>query len=134
MGDLRHHDLVAIIKDLQARVKSLELQVGMRAVTFSALAASVSSTSFAAVAFTVIPRSGSSLAVDVNVAGAAEAQLTVDGVPIGAATAAAAGTVTVSGFLPPGWAFGDRKRVEVQARRTSGTGAMAVAVLSAWHR
>ncbi|MET8006191.1 hypothetical protein [Nonomuraea glycinis] len=125
---------MAIIKDLQARVKSLELKVGMRAVTFSALAASVSTTSFTAVAFTVIPRSGSSLAVDVNVAGAAEVQLTVEGVSIGAATAAAAGTVTVSGFLPASWAFGDRKRVEVQARRTSGTGALAVAVLSAWHR
>ncbi|MEU4513183.1 hypothetical protein AB0G05_27115 [Nonomuraea wenchangensis] len=133
-SDQRLHDLVALVKDLQGRVKRLELQVGMRGVTFSTQATSVSGTSFETVAWSVFPRSGSSLAVDVTVGGAAEVQLTVEGVPIGAKTAAAAGTVTVSGFLADSWKFGDQKRVEVRARRTSGSGTLAVTVLGARHR
>ncbi|MFI6541527.1 hypothetical protein ACIBHY_54375 [Nonomuraea sp. NPDC050547] len=133
-GDQRLHDLVALVKDLQGRVKKLELQIGMRGVTFSTQVTSVSGTTFEVVAWSVFPRSGSSLAVDVTVGGALEVQLAVDGVAIGTRTATAAGTVTVSGFLADGWKFGDRKRVEVRARRTSGSGEVAVTVLGAWHR
>ncbi|MEU6713035.1 hypothetical protein ABZ897_16255 [Nonomuraea sp. NPDC046802] len=133
-SDQRLHDLVALVKDLQARVKKLELQVGMRGVTFSTQATSVSGTSFEVVAWSVFPRSGSSLAVDVTVGAALEVQLAVDGVAIGTKTATAAGTITVSGFLASSWTFGDRKRVEVRARRTSGSGGVAVTVLGAWHR
>ncbi|MEU4703405.1 hypothetical protein [Nonomuraea dietziae] len=133
-GDQRLLDLVAIVRDLQARVKKLELAVEMRAVTFSAQVSSVSSTAFEVVAWSVFPRSGSSLAVDVTVGGPLEVQITVDGVPIGTKAAAAAGTVTVSGFLADTWKFGDRKRVEVKARRPSGSGGVTVTVLGAWHR
>ncbi|MEU4231175.1 hypothetical protein AB0F17_43360 [Nonomuraea sp. NPDC026600] len=133
-SDQRLHDLVALVKDLQARVKRLELQIGMRGVTFSTQATSVSGTSFEVAAWSVFPRSGSSLAVDVTVGGVLEVQLAVDGVAIGTKTSTAAGTITVSGFLAASWKFGDRKRVEVRARRTSGSGAVSVTVLGAWHR
>ncbi|MFI6637198.1 hypothetical protein ACIBI7_50655 [Nonomuraea fuscirosea] len=133
-SDQRLHDLVALVKDLQARVKKLELQIGMRGVTFSTQATSVSGTSFEVVAWSVFPRSGSSLAVDVTVGGALEVQLAVDGVAIGTKTSTAAGTITVSGFLPSTWTFGARKRIDVRARRTSGSGSVSVTVLGAWHR
>ncbi|TMR22064.1 hypothetical protein ETD86_12920 [Nonomuraea turkmeniaca] len=134
-GDLTQKTLVEYVLDLRARVKALELQVGMRAVTFSPLLTAVSGTAFETVAFTVFPRSGSSLAVDVNASAALEVQATVDGIPIGpAATTSAAGAVTLQGFLPDTWAFGDRKRVEIKARRPSGTGSVTVTVLGGWHR
>ncbi|MET7335905.1 hypothetical protein [Nonomuraea sp. NPDC005650] len=134
-GNLNEVHLVQWIKDLRARVERLELQIGMRAITFSPLAASVSGTAFESVAFTVFPRSGSSLAVDVNVGGALEVQATVDGVPLGpSVSSSGAGTVTVTGFLPETWAFGDRKRVEVRARRPSGSGAVSAVALGGWHR
>jgi len=53
---------------------------------------------------------------------------------LGTKTSTAAGTVTVSGFLPSRWKFGDLKRIEVRARRTSGSGAVSVTVLGARHR
>lgn len=133
-GDLRLLDLVAIIRDLQARVKTLELQVGMRAVTFATQASSVSSTSFATVAWSVFPRSGGSLAVDITVGAAVEVQASVDGVPFATKQATAAGTVTLSGFLPESWKMGDRKRVEIKARLLSGSSTVSVTVLGGWHR
>jgi hypothetical protein len=133
-SDQRLHDLVALVKDLQARVKKLELQIGMRGITFAEQATQVSGTTFETVAWSVFPRSGSSLAVDVTVGGALEVQIAVDGVAIGTKTATAAGTISVSGFLADTWKFGDRKRVDVRARRTSGSGAVTVTVLGAWHR
>ncbi|MFI9845075.1 hypothetical protein ACIHFD_49210 [Nonomuraea sp. NPDC051941] len=133
-GDLQQKDLVQWVMDLRARVKALELKIGERTVTFSPLATQVSGTSFETIAFSVFPRSGSSLAVDVTVGGPLEVQTAVDGVPIGTASATAAGTVSVSGFLPESWNFGDRRRVEVRARRPSGSGAVTATALGGWHR
>ncbi|MFD9947730.1 hypothetical protein ACFWYW_56830 [Nonomuraea sp. NPDC059023] len=133
-GDLSLKDLVRYVQDLRARVSALELQSRLRTVTFAAEVTSVSGTSYETVAWSVFPRSGSSLAVDVTVGGPLEVQATVDGVPIASGSAAAAGTVTLHGFLPETWAFGARKRVEVRARRPSGSGAVTVTALGAWHR
>jgi hypothetical protein len=133
-SDLGQKNLEDWIMDLRARVDVLELQVGTRPVTFAAQAASVSGTVFEAVAFTWFPRSGSTLAVDVATGGELEAQATVDGAPIATGQVNAAGVITLSGFLPASWAFGDRKRVEIRARRLSGSGAVTAVVVGASHR
>ncbi|MGW0485783.1 hypothetical protein [Nonomuraea sp. NPDC003214] len=133
-SDLGRQDLERWVMDLRARVKRLEMELGMRTVTFSTEAPSVSGTSYTTIAFTVFPRSGSSLAVDVAVGGALEAQATVDGVPFATGSVTAAGTITLMGFLPQTWAFGDRKRVEVQARRPSGSGTVTATIVGATHR
>ncbi|GAB2468459.1 hypothetical protein GCM10027187_40820 [Streptosporangium sandarakinum] len=135
-GDLQQADLVRIISDLQARVKALELQAGVRSVTFVSAASSTSSTTLTRMAWTTFPRSGSSVTVDVSVtlsgASSCEVQLRADGTQIDSQTVTASGVVTVSGFLPEGWAFGARKVVDVQAK--VGSGSATVAVVGGWHR
>ncbi|MFG1976967.1 hypothetical protein ACGFJC_47210 [Nonomuraea fuscirosea] len=133
-NDLGRKDLEAWVMDLRARVAQLELQVGTRTVTFVPLLASVATTSFEAVAFTVFPRSGSTLAVDVVTGGALEATAIADGVSIATGSVIAAGTITLQGFLPETWPYGERRRVEVRCRRTSGSGAVSAVVVGAWHR
>lgn len=133
-GDPRLQDLLAYINDLRTRVKRLELAAETRTVTFAATAPEVSSTSYSAFAYTVFPRSGSTLAVDVAVGGALEVQAVVDGQVIATGSSSGTGTVTLQGFLPGGWEFGERRRVEVQARRPSGSGAVSVVVVGASHR
>jgi hypothetical protein len=135
-GDLQQADLVRIISDLQARVKALELQAAVRSVSFVPVLDTVSSTTLTRVAWTMFPRSGSSVTVDVSLtlsgATSAEVQLRADGTQIDTKTVTASGTVTVSGFLPAGWAFGARKIVDVQVKVN--TGSAAVAVVGGWHR
>jgi hypothetical protein len=55
-----------------------------------------------------------------------------DGTQIAAKTVTEPGVVTVSGFLPESWVFGDRKVVEVQVKVNAGS--TAVAVAGGWHR
>ncbi|GAA2691835.1 hypothetical protein [Nonomuraea recticatena] len=135
-GDLQQTDLVRIISDLMARVKALELQAGVRSVTFVADSTSTSSTTLTRMAWTTFPRSGSSVTVDVSVtlSGATSCEVAVraDGTQIGSRTVTGSGVVTVSGFLPPAWAFGARKVVDVQVKVNSGSA--AVAVVGGWHR
>ncbi|MER5649587.1 hypothetical protein [Streptosporangium sp. NPDC002524] len=134
-GDLSRAHLATLVRDLQARVKSLELQIGVRAVTFVTDTTSASGTTYARMAWSSLPRSGSTLTVDVSVtlSGAScDVQLRADGTQIGVATVTTSGTVTLTGFLPPAWEFGSRKVVDVQARVPSGSA--TVALVGAWHR
>ncbi|MER5322328.1 hypothetical protein [Streptosporangium roseum] len=129
-------DLVKIVQDLRDRVRRLELLSSVRAVSFVTQSSSASSSTFARMAWSSFPRSGSSLTVDVSVtlSGAAncELQLRADGTQIGAATVTSSGTVTLQGFLPEAWVFGARKVVEVQAKVPGGSA--AIAVVGAWHQ
>lgn len=135
-GDLQQADLVRSYRDLQARVKALELAAGVRTLTFVPVLTSTSSTTLTRFAWTNFPRSGSTVTVEVSLtlsgASSAEVQLRADGVQIISKTVTASGTVTVEGFLPPGWAFGTRKTVDVQVRVNAGSA--AVAVVNATHR
>lgn len=136
-GDLQQANLVTVVQDLLNRVKALELQVAVRAITFVADLSSTSSTSFTRVAWSSFTRSGSQLSVQVSLtlsggASSVEVQLKANGTQIAAATTSISGTVSVSGFLPANWDFGTNKQVEVHARVN--TGSVGIAVVGASHK
>ncbi|WP_435191730.1 hypothetical protein [Nonomuraea sp. bgisy094] len=108
----------------------------MRALTMATTLTSTSSTTLTRIAWTSFPRWGSTVSVDVVVtlssATSFDVLLTADGTQIDLKTITASGTVTVSGFLLPAWAFGARKVVEVLVKVNSGS--PSVAGVNAAHR
>lgn len=136
-SSLQPANLAKSLREMDARLKRLELEVSVRPVFLIATVTDTTSTTFGRIAWSSFPRSGSSLTVDVSVtlsggASSCDLQLRADGTQIGAATVTSSGTVTLTGFLPSTWAFGARKVVEVQAKVPGGTAALAV--VGAWHR
>ncbi|SDH69158.1 hypothetical protein SAMN05421505_12097 [Sinosporangium album] len=136
-GDLRDSDLVRLVRELRDRVKTLELQAASRVVPFIAESTSTGSASYTRMAWSSFPRSGSSLSADVVVAlsgaSSVDVQLRADGVEVGVVAVSVSGAVSVGGFLPSTWPFGDRRIVDVRVKANGG-GSVDVAVVGAWHR
>ncbi|WP_431894531.1 hypothetical protein [Nonomuraea sp. bgisy101] len=105
------------------------MEAQVRALTMATTLTSTSSTTLTRIAWASFPRWGSTVSVDVVVtlssATSFDVLLTADGTQIDLKTITASGTVTVSGFLLPAWAFGARKVVEVLVKVNSGSPSVA---------